>query len=92
MALSGNKIVASNFDVIRVFNVSTCLLDVVYILLVTMSLSTVDMIGQFPEEDVHCEALAMHGDVVYAAVYQGIIQWNLVTESGIKNQGYPGLI
>jgi hypothetical protein len=57
-----------------------------------MSSVTVEMIKQFPE-DVGCDSLAVHGDVVYIGSVNCVIQWNVAAETVVRLEGYPnGLI
>jgi hypothetical protein len=57
-----------------------------------MSYDTVEMIKQFPDVDVHCMSLSFHGDVVYIGSSGFVIQWNVVTDTVVKLDGFPGLI
>ena len=51
----------------------------------------VEMIKQFLDESFGSVSLLFHGDVVYIGSYQRIIQWNLVTDSVVKLDGYSSL-
>ncbi len=101
MAVSGDRIVTSSDDgtfssghhVIQVFNVSTCLLVLSpYMLFLAMSYVTVERIKQFPDEHVRCHCLSARGDVVYIGGVRCSIQWNMITDSVEKLEGYHGLI
>ncbi len=92
MAISGNKIVTCDdfSKVIRVFNHSTCLLVVSYCFYM-ISYDTVEMIKQYREKNVRCWSLSLHGDVVYIGGHRFIVQWNALTDTIVRLEGYPGL-
>ncbi len=64
--------------------------DIAFMFVFLMSYDTVGMIKQFPER-IHCNALSFLGDVVYIGGYARIVQWNIVTDSVLRLEGYPGL-
>ena len=92
IAVSGNRIVTSDWkDIIRVFELSMCLL-VLLMLLFPMICNAVEMIKQYHDEHAVCRSLSLHGDVVYIGGDRCVIQWNVVTDSVVRLEGYPGLI
>ncbi len=60
-------------------------------LLLMMSFGAVGMIKQFPER-VNCFSLSFHGDVVFIGSYECVIQWNVITDTVARLEGYPSLI
>ncbi len=53
----------------------------------------VELIKQLPNEPhFNCFSPSFHGDVVYIGSYMHIIQWNVVTDSVVRLEGYPSLI
>ncbi len=52
-----------------------------------MSYDIVEMVKQFPD-DVNCFALTIYDDVVYFGGYSCVIQWNVVTDSVVRLDGY----
>ncbi len=61
-------------------------------LLFVTGYDTVKMIKQFPDEDVECNSLSFHGDVVCIGSKGYASKWDVVNDAVVRLREYPGLI
>jgi hypothetical protein len=90
MALSVDMIVTCNAHAILVFNISNCLLVLPGFFPPFHEFDAVEMIKQFSSR-VYCYSLLLSGNVVYIGSNESVIQWNMVTDTVVRLEGYPGL-
>jgi hypothetical protein len=57
-----------------------------------MSYDTVEMIKQFLGGPVDCSSMLFHADAVYIGIRGCVIQWNIVTDSVVRLEGYPSSV
>ena len=92
LAISGHRIVACDgFLAIHVFDLLTCLLLFLNSSVFNFNYDIVERIKQFPDY-MRGHALSFLGDVVYIGGHQHIAQWNVVTDTVVKLEGYDGMV